>query len=608
MRIFNNQVIGMISLTLVGLVTVTNKLNSQDLNTALKYSQSERYEDADSVFKLVLKTNPSNGDAYFYYGENNLKSYIADPYSNAIDAVINEVTDIFKTGIAKDSLNSLNYVGMGMVILLEKNDTLKADKYFQKAESTLPKKNKKFTPKDIVTSIKLAQAQLFSSSPRHQKALAYLERTKEAAPNNTDVFIALGEIYESKSDASQAVINYNKAINFNPKLVAPMVKVGNLYMRSRNLEAARENFEKAKAIDSTYAPLYRGLGEMYSLAGVDNFSVLNYKKFLALSGNSIPAKIQLAISYFRARKYSEALTLVEEIMNYDKSRNYLNRIAAYSCYEKKPADYQKALKYIETLIQKSLPEKIIAKDYAYYGRTLLKLKDTSLVDKAFDKLLMAYKMDTTDQDLVYDIALNAYINKKYSLSIDMMTKKIGYGKPSISDYMLLGKGYYQTAQYEKADFIFSKIIKMDPNNMPAYTWKASTYVQMDPNSTEGKARPIYETIIQKGLLDTAKYVNDLYTAYSYMGSYYLSSPKYDLSLSESYYRKLINLDSKNIAWQIKGLISLAVIETKRKNLKNAYDYYGRVLKLDPENKGVQAAQKSIKQQMDINEVNRQLNQ
>ncbi len=86
---------------------------------------------------------------------------------------------------------------------------------------------------------------------------------------------------------------------------------------------------------------------------------------------------------------------------------------------------------------------------------------------------------------------------------------------------------------------------------------------MDPNSTEGKAKPIYETIIQKGLTDTVKYINDLFTAYSYMGSYYLYSPKPDLNNAEIYYKRIINLDLKNIAWQIKGLTSLAVIETKR---------------------------------------------
>jgi len=81
---------------------------------------------------------------------------------------------------------------------------------------------------------------------------------------------------------------------------------------------------------------------MYSLAGLDNLSILNYRKFLELSGNNIPAKIQYMISLFRAKKYTETLTVAEEILNYDKSRNYLNRIAAYSCYEKKPADYEKA--------------------------------------------------------------------------------------------------------------------------------------------------------------------------------------------------------------------------------------------------------------------------
>ncbi len=352
MKIFNNRLIGKMCLTFVGLVVVTIKLVSQDLNTALKFSQSERYEDADSVFKEVLNVNPNNGDAYYYYGENTLQAYIADPYSNSLENIVKEVTDIFNKGIQKDSLNPLNYVGMGEVILLEKNDTLKADKYFQKAEQSLPRKNKKFTEKDIVTSIMLAQAQLYASSPRYQKALAYLDRTKEAAPKNTDVLIAEGEIYENQNNASEAIKRYNKAVYINPKLTVPLVKIGNLYMRSRNLEEARNYFEKAKAIDSTYAPVYKGLGEMYSLAGVDNFSVLNYKIFLNLSGNNILAKIQLVNSLFRAKKYKEVISNIEEILKYDKSRNYLNRIGAISCYEMRPPDYQKALKYLRNFFQK----------------------------------------------------------------------------------------------------------------------------------------------------------------------------------------------------------------------------------------------------------------
>jgi tetratricopeptide (TPR) repeat protein len=587
------------------LVLDSNKLFSQDLNTALKYSQGERYEDADSIFKQVLKSNPSSGDVYFYYGENILKAYTADPYSNSIDNVSKDAIAIFKNGISSDSLNQLNYVGMGMVILLEKNDTLAADVYFKKAESKFPKNKKKYTEKNIITLIKLGEAQLYAKNPRYMKSVAYLEKAKEIAPKNTDVYVALGDVYVDQNNASIAVTNYNKAVYIDPKLAIPLVKIGNLYMRSRNLEEARNYFEKAKTIDSSYAPLYKGLGEMYSLSGHDNFSILNYKKFLALSGNNIPAKIQYLISLFRAKKYTEATSLVEEILNYDKSRNYLYRLAAYSSYEKKPADYQKALKYIELFFKNSPPEKVITKDYAYYGRTLLKLKDTSLVDKAFEKLMIAYKLDTTDQELVSDIATNAYSNKKYNLAIEMLNKKIKYGKSGLNDFMFLGKAYYQTSQYDKAIATFDKALGLDPENMQALTWKASTNVAIDPDSKDGLAKPIYEQIIQKGMTDTVKYIRELYDSYSYLGSFYLFI-KSDLTSAEVFYQKLVNLDPKNNNWIIKGYSSLGVIYHKRKEYVKARNYYNSVLKYDAKNVNALKAVDALTRIIDEMEVKRQL--
>ncbi len=487
MKIVISRFVIISSLVAICLVLIPNKLFSQDLRTALKYSQGERYDDADSIFKEVLKSNPTNGDAWFYYGENILKSYIADPYSNSLVNVAKDATEAFKKGISVDSTDQLNYIGMGMVILLQKNDTLAADVYFKKAELLFPKKVKKYNDKNITALIELGTAQLYAKNPRYQKAVSYLAKAIELAPKNTDVYISLGDVYVDQNNASEAVKNYNKAVFIDPKLFIPLVKIGNLYMRSRNLEEARNYFEKAKSIDSTYAPLYKGLGEMYSLSSHDNLSILNYRKFLALSGNNIPAKIQYLISLFRAKKYTEANTLVEEILNYDKSRNYLYRLAAYSSYEKKQPDYQKALNYIELFFKNSPPDKIITRDYAYYGRTLLKLrdKDTTYTDKAFEKLMIAYKLDTVNHDLVSDISLNAYNTKRYSLAIEMLNKKINFGKSGLNDYYLLGKAYYQTAQYEKAISTFDKALGIEPDNMTILTWKASTYVAMDPTQKTG---------------------------------------------------------------------------------------------------------------------------
>ena len=48
----------------------------------------------------------------------------------------------------------------------------------------------------------------------------------------------------------------------------------------------------------------------------------------------------------------------------------MNRIAGYSCYEKNPPDYDKALAYMETLFKTVAPERIIQKDYHYMARIL----------------------------------------------------------------------------------------------------------------------------------------------------------------------------------------------------------------------------------------------
>jgi tetratricopeptide (TPR) repeat protein len=598
---------------LAGIVLFNTRLVAQDLNTALKFSLSERYEDADEVFQKVLKAQPNNGDAYFYYGENILKSYISDPYSNTMEEAVKSATSVFKKGIANDSLNPLNYIGIGMTVLLEKGDTTKADISFRKAEESLPKKVKKITDKDITTLIKLAQAQLYAKEPRFNKAIAYLEKAKEAKPKNPDIYTALGEVYEatgSSQAASQAVINYNKAVFLNDKLYVPLVKIGNLYMRSRNPEGARENFEKARQIDSTYAPTYRALGELYSLTGQDNWSVYNYKKFLELSGNNIPAKIQYVVSLFRSKKYKEAIEYIEDIQKFDQSRNYLNRIGAYSAFEMKQPDYPKALNFIETFFKNTTPEKTISSDYAYYGKTLIKLKDkdSTNMDKGFEKLKKAVEMDSSNVDLISEISMLAYVNKKYDVAIDMFNKKIAMGKASNTDKFYLGRCYSNMENYDKAVEVFNKIIDEDKNNIQVYTWKAKTLTDKDKDMKTGEAVPVYESIIQLASNDTSKYIKELDDSYYYLGSFYLNSSKPDYSKSESYYRKIFAIDPKNSALHARVWLSLGVVNQKRKNLYAARDCYNNSLKLDPNQESLKRVIKSLTDQINIDEVNRQLNQ
>jgi len=594
--------------------TAFTNIKAQDIKTAMSLTLSERYEDADEAYKKLIQSQPNNGELYYYYGENTVKAYQADTFSGSLSDVSKKASDIFLKGIAADSLNPLNYVGLGMVVLLEKADTVTANSFFAKASSFIPKNKKKYTDQHVQTLIKLGSAQIIGKKKRYEKGLGYLSKALEAAPNNVDVYLATGDLYIDRKDGSNAIKNYNKALYLDPKSPVSQVKIGNIYLAAKNLSEARKKFEDAKDIDSSFAPVYKGLGEMFSMAGYYNLSKANYKRFLDLSGNNIPAKVSYANSLYKSKAYADCVTVIDEIMTVDNSRNYLNRIAAYSCYEKsvrestndeKKVDYAKGLKYIETFFKSVSFDKIIPKDYAYYGRLLLKSsQDSATIEKGLSMLKKGYELDSSDFDLLSELAINSYYDKHYVLAIESYNKKIKTDKATSNDFMYLGKSYYQyaqtlkndsvkMAQYNNAADVFTRLSKKEPDNMQALLMIANSIACTDPDSKLGLAEKYYEDLIQKASADTVKNDKELFEAYCYMGSYNLFKVPTDYNQAKFFYEKLVSLDTKNNAWVIRGYNSLAVLYYKKKDYATVKKYYQKILKIDPNNESAKEAIKQI---------------
>lgn len=571
-----------------------SNLQAQTLADAIKLSQSERYEDADDMFSTLVKQSNVSAETYFYYGKNVIDMYLADPYSNSANSVITQASEIFRKGIAADSANALNNIGLGMIVLFQKNDTTLADTYFKIAEAQFPKKKKAYTEYHVNLLIELGDAQLYAKTPRFEKAIAYLRTAESVAPKNTEIFITLGDIYMAIPDVNSAILNYNRAQYINPNLTSAIVKIGRLYLRSRNLTDSREAFEKAIKIDSTYAPAYKGLGEMYSMGGAYASSKSNFKKYLDLLGNNIPAQVSYLNALFRAKDYVEVYNNVDNILAVDQSRNYIYRLAAYSSYEKRPADYEKGLNYMETFFSKTTEDKIITKDYAYYGRLLIKVKkDSAMIDKGFEVLQKAYSLDSTDATILSDITINAYFLKRYELAVNMINLKIDKGLAQPEDYMYLGKSYYQLGLYTKADSTFNKVAEMNPDNVQAYLWMANSASKQDPKSELGLAKPKFETLIEKASVDKEKYSRELIQAYSYLSSYYLITAK-DYANVDACAEKILQLDPKST----NAYIFLAISAIQRKNYNGAKNYYSKILEFDPNNanakKGVDDMNKYMK--------------
>lgn len=96
---------------------------------------------------------------------------------------------------------------------------------------------------------------------------------------------------------------------------------------------------------------------------------------------------------------------------------------------------------------------------------------------------------------------------------------------------------------KKADEIFAEISQRVPDNYLGYFWRARTNAMADPESTEGLAKPYYESAL--ALLETKADASKslIIECESYLGYYHFL--KKDYEQSKVYWNKILQLDPEN---------------------------------------------------------------
>lgn len=511
---------------IIPVLALNLSINAQDVNSALRLTRSERFGDAEKVYKELIQKNPADGETYYFFGNNYLQKYFSDTATISFHEMADSATLIFQKGIQADPKNPVNYVGLGEIALIQKHIT-DAQEYYSKALSLLPSKTNRTS---TITTEKQAQV-LIMMAGGYVKAMIYDTakvfgwlRTAEKLDNkNYDLYIVKGDAYIFLlNDGSKAITNYNMAQYYNPQSPLAKLRVGQLWLRARNYKDALNYYYEVIKIDSSFAPAYRELGFLLSKSGRNDEAKKYFVKFVKLNAGNVTARIQFINTLLDLEDYKEAITLINEIYQSDTTRNDLNRALAYSYYE--IGQYDQGLVYIKKFLSRAKPEKIRPADYTYYGRLLSKNKMDSL---ASIYLLKAYNLDTSRSELLSEAAFSNNRVKNYNKSIEIYTLKIQLKKAIAMDYYNLGKVYYNVQNYAKADTILAIFNEMQPDYLQGLLWRARTRSNQDStdqkgNNVTGLANHFYEIILEKTQTDTAKYNKERFEALDYLAYYHLS--------------------------------------------------------------------------------------
>ncbi len=637
-------------------------LKAQTLDEAITATNNEQYDKADQILQNIAKSAPTS-QVYYRLGENTMLNFFSDSISNSLKVVAAEAKGQFEKGIALNASDPLNYVGLAKVASYL-GDQQTASQMRAKAKSfLLPYKKvaKIPNPKEYAfTLAKLAESFIIFDKVDTTLAMPYLREALTIDEANGAIYIIAGDIYLLVNNGSLAIKNYNKAQDLDPKSPLANMKIGAIYFKGRNLMAAIPYFEQAIALDKNFAPAYRELGQLYSMAGRFPESKKNYETYLTLTNQNIPAKIRYVNALFYSKNYAEVIKNVEDIFAVDKSRTYLNRIAGYSSYEM--AKYPEALVYMDRLFQNLPPDRILKKDYIYYARIiqkknanypklvadlekanaelakvkekndglkgpakekdkeseepyLAKIKEiqtgidacTAELTKGYDAYEKAITFQGEDLNLMQEKANLFYSHRRFNDAAGTWRRMIPRGKDSEDNYMQIGKAYYQGRDFDRADTVFNQLIHKHPEHIPAYLWSANNAAAKDPDAKLGLAKEKFAALIAVAASDSVKYATEIFDALRYLGYSAMQTGNFDQA--KSYYNRMINLAPNNKDFVLKAYSSMSALYMTTNEFNKATDVYNKILALDPGNTSaksslqyIAALQAGAKPKAPLNEI------
>src|SRR5207247_2989720 len=161
--------------------------------------------------------------------------------------------------------------------------------------------------KEFETSLALTPAyveplaQLVSVAFGEKKPDVALERVQRQitrAPNSGELLFLLGEVQRVRGDLKKAEAAYLKALELEPRLIGPYLRLGDVYAREGDYDRALAKVERALRVNPESLPALMLSGVVYERKGDFAKAQEAFQKVLAVNPRFVPAANNLAYLLF----------------------------------------------------------------------------------------------------------------------------------------------------------------------------------------------------------------------------------------------------------------------------------------------------------------------
>jgi tetratricopeptide (TPR) repeat protein len=515
---------------------------AQTLDDARRMIDNEDYRGARKMLTDLIGTNPKKiEDYYFELGRSFIESGTKQEDATVRQADWEEAKKYFTQGLEKSKKSTFNMVGMARYSALNKNNA-EAKSLLDKA---LAMDNDNV---DLLADIAEGHLALGTKAGQDE-AIKLLTRAKALNDKKPAIFIALGDVWQSQTNYESAISNYQSAIGLDPKSVRAYYRLGQAKVRNKEYQPGVEALKKALELDPKFAPAYAELGEVYFKAKFVNDAKEAYRKYVELRGKDVSARYRYVQFLYLCKDYANALNEIK-IVQKDTTTNLMYRLQAYCSFEngvqleqQKQDDaakkaFAESKQAIEMYFKNIKPANIIARDYEYRGKNLVK---EGKVEEGVADIYKCFELDNTRTDLITEIVRTYNASKNVDKAVFYQRKLIAKDPTSTQQWYTLARLFYLSKMYPQADTAFRETVKLRPNFVIGWVELARTNASLDPETDRGLAKPFYEKVVELCAADPVKNKKELIEAYGYLGFYYFNVEKDNKKCME-YLEKTLQLD------------------------------------------------------------------
>jgi len=384
------------------------------------------------------------------------------------------------------------------------------------------KENQKFCTKCGTNLIELIKPKI---SPEIEAKVDILQKKIAAEPLNASLYIKLGDIYKKNELFTEALSQYQKAVNIDESNIDAHLKSGNVYFEFKELEKAeksyksvlnldpnsskaqlglfriyytKENFEEAGKLGEVLVKaepnnieVHKSLKEIYLKKGMKDQALNEMNQISKLLPDDKSIFLEMAKYHQENGEYKEASEFYKMILKIDSDDiDARFGMGESSCIM---GNYQVTIEYIEDIVDKlSPPNKSFAR--LYLAKAYI---DQEKMESAINEIEMVIppkkeELKTNQREIfaeVYYKAGSALIKDNLSIALDYLEKATKYEPQNLA----YKNGLKEATEKQKTDknnlnrkIIFSVTIAFSILIIAVASWYLS-HGKVSINISQGSA-------------------------------------------------------------------------------------------------------------------------